>query len=217
MDMMDMTPTPVTIAVLRETRDLVDAAIREHKRRQADTAAAFRCRHDFAKLRRAEQAEIRASILAAARRRRAQGVLLDTRDALVTEAVRRELDARGIDPAAPPAVRAGAGVSGRWIGSRPNAAAAEELGPPAARLPAYDHRVCAMIPAAYAAAVTAAAYDASAPYIEALRAWDQAHPQWNGFRRTITHAAAAERDQLSAHMTTPGDVYRAALHRVTTP
>lgn len=182
----------MTIALDQETDKALKAWIKAEKRRQRRTAAAYFARHQEEAETPAGRAAIRARILAAARARRADGRLLDSRDAAVIEAIRLELERRGIDPANPPEVPEGTDVSGRWAGTTNRG-----TGP----------SITAHIPSAYFRAVTAAAWQISGDAVTELR------ERWPGGRPG--GSASDDYLELAEQVVTPGDIYRAAIEALT--
>jgi hypothetical protein len=191
---------PVTIAVTQKAAKDLGRLVRRHKAKQADTARAYRRRHGFEDLEPAEQLRIKVAIRDAARTRREAGRLLDTRDAAVAEAVRRELTARGLDPDHLPEIPAGElEFPGRYIGTHARA---------------VPRRVAVLLPDRLARAIQVAAWLESEPHITALRAWHRRHPEWNGLPDSVTPDALEQLRQHSRQLVTTGDVGRAALARL---
>lgn len=184
---------PVNLALFPWTVGQLSALIGDEKRRQEQTAAKFRRRHGWAEADGNERAEIRAQILARAQARRAEGRLLDTADAAVTEAVRLELVRRGVDPADPPEAPPGAGTSGRWPGTANRGASG---------------RFNAVIPRAYATAVTAAAWQISGPIIHELRS------RFPAGRPLVDPGRVEAWNSLARRVVTPGDIYREAIEHL---
>lgn len=140
-----------------------------------------------------EQLDLRVQLLSRARAQRAEGLRLDTTDALFTEAVRRELERRGIDPGEPPSYPAGARASGRWPGVRNGH---------------YKEAITATVPTEYALAVTAAAWAISGPTVTLLRErFPKGRPTYRGPR-------LEEYFGLARKVVTAGDIYRRAVHRI---
>lgn len=194
-----MTPFPITVPLTISGRAHVELVLYQHKQRAKRTAAAYRRRHGWGELDAAGRAALTADIRDNARGRRAAGKLLDTQDSLLTEAVRRELARRGIDLDNPPPFERGADLQGRWPGSTDRDA---------------SERISGSIPRVYVTAATGIAFQASAPHFRALEEWGLAHPEWNGFRRTVSPEAMAEREAITALVTTPADIYRDALDNI---
>ncbi|WP_372412820.1 hypothetical protein [Streptomyces luteireticuli] len=136
------------------------------------------------------------------RRLRAEGLLLDTRDALIEYGVREELRARGWDhpwPAAPEE----AWDQGRWPGSRDGG---------------FPEQISARLDTALVERVVAACWATSCEAIEALRRWRDEHPGITPprYRRDDTGheelvGPLAEYERLSACVTTTGQIWRASL------
>src|SRR2546423_841140 len=169
--------TPINIAVTHFAHKQVARFVAAEKRRARRTAEAYARRHHLAEL-----AEVRTAAAAAQvrviktairdlhRARREAGRLFDTTDLAVSEAIRRELLARGLAPDAPPPPPPA--ETGRSLQGRP-------LGGSTTYTPA---RINARIPATYAAGVAVAAWQAEG----CREAWhelvefDELH-QYDGF------------------------------------
>lgn len=190
----DPAQTRVTIALHHTTAEELEALVKREKRRQRRTAAAYWARHQEEAQTPAGRAAIRARILAAARARRADGRLLDSVDAAAAEAIRLELERRGIDLGYPPPYPQGTDVSGRWAGTTNRG-----TGP----------TITPHIPAAYARAVTAAAWQISGDAVTDLRGL------WPGGRPG--GSASDDYLELADQVVTPGDIYRDAIEALVTP
>lgn len=129
---------------------------------------------------------------------RQAGVLLDSINACVNTAVRRDLDRRrwnGPFPAPPPE----AVLPERRLGSRTHS---------------YPEQLQARLPARLVAQVQAACWHHSRDAVQQIH---QLHDRYS--RGTIYRnpALLAHYDELADRITTPGDVYRSAVARLVTP
>jgi hypothetical protein len=137
-----------------------------------------------------EWREETAQLLAA---EQAAGRLLATQTAAVEWGARDELAERGWNHHEWPAVPNRARLSGRWPGSR-------DVGAP--------HIVVVPVDAALVEQVLAACWWTSVSAMTKLRAWRDAHPG-------LEFGSAMDNyEELSAQVTTTGEVWRAAVRRV---
>ncbi|MFE2639496.1 hypothetical protein ACFXKF_32840 [Streptomyces scopuliridis] len=149
-----------------------------------------------------EAAVLRASWRAEVSRQRAAGELLDVADALAVFGIVEELRERGWDRRwrRPPGE---ARQPGRWPGSRHGG---------------YPESITLRLPSKVAERVLSACWWTSASSIARLRTWRDENPgivipQRSLDGRRQLEGPLAEYEQLSARVTTVGDVYRAALER----
>ncbi|OEV13212.1 hypothetical protein [Streptomyces nanshensis] len=155
-------------------------------------------------LSRVEAAKVRARRRAELQRRRAEGELLDTQDAVIAWGVRQELRARGWDrewPAAPEA----AWDQGKWPGSRDGG---------------FAEKISVRLDWLLVERTVAACWETSREAIEALRRWRDEHPGLVTPRsrpdkegREQLVGPLAEYERLSAQVTTPGQIWRGGLER----
>ncbi|WP_405550502.1 hypothetical protein OG215_35995 (plasmid) [Streptomyces globisporus] len=145
---------------------------------------------------REEAARVRAAWREEVERLRTKGELLDTLDVLGAFGVRAELRARGWDRRWPPLPPEAPAEKGRWPGSR-------DLH--------YTGSLTLRLPAGLAAQARAGCWDASKEAITELRRWRDRNP---GTVRDTTELALYE--QHAVNITTPGDIWRAAILRALT-
>lgn len=175
----------------------LDRFLTAEKRKAGRAAEAYAKRHGLDQLTGPAAAAVKAQIRDRAQARRDAGKLFDIQDLAVAEAVRRALDARGLDLDHLPEVEAGFDLPGRPLG--------------ASGIP-FGVPMNATIPRAYFAGVAAAAWIASKPVIYKLREWDERH----GYDPTVpggllTADEWAARQEITSQITTRGDIYREAL------
>ncbi|MGW1976726.1 hypothetical protein [Streptomyces sp. NPDC001889] len=193
---------PVWIAVGKDVPEQVRAAADEHKTLRVKLSA--QPRWNTRQLPRGQAAEVRAAWRAEVRRLRAEGLLLDTHDALIEYGVREEMRVRGWDRDWDPAPEE-AWDQGRWPGSR-------DHGCPG-RLPAR-------LDAVLVGQVVAACWHTSSPAIRAIRAWRDDHPgitpprhhqdeEGGGTGKDTGPLAAYE--HLARQITTTGTIWRAGV------
>ncbi|MDP9850247.1 hypothetical protein [Streptosporangium lutulentum] len=139
-----------------------------------------------------ERAERRAALTRRLAELREHGELADTVDVLLTHAVRGEMAARAWDVDWPP-VPAGAPRAGRWPGSRDGG---------------WPEKIVARIPAELEAQVHAACWHTSKEAIAELRTWRDARPA-----PVFDVDALALYERLADQVTTPGEIWRAAVDR----
>ncbi|MFD7556468.1 hypothetical protein ACFV9E_18260 [Streptomyces sp. NPDC059835] len=178
-----------------------------------DVAAAARDRADDGKLQRVvlsaedrwfthglpreEAARIRAAWRAEVERLRTTGELLDTLDVLAAFGVRAELRARGWDHDWPPLPPEAPAENGRWPGSRDKR---------------FTGSLTLRLPAELATRTRAGCWDVSKAAVAELRRWRDRNP---GTVRDVAELHLYE--QHAANITTPGDIWRAAIrHTLTT-
>ncbi|GLF99932.1 hypothetical protein [Streptomyces yaizuensis] len=145
------------------------------------------------RLPREEAARVRAAWRAEVERLRTAGELLDTLDVLAAFGVRAELRARGWDRHWPPLPPEAPAEKGRWPGSRDRC---------------FAGSLTLRLPAGLAAQTRAGCWDVSKGAIAEVRRWRDRSP---GTVRDATELALYE--QHAASITTPGDIWRAAIRR----
>ncbi|MFG3429743.1 hypothetical protein [Streptomyces californicus] len=145
------------------------------------------------RLPREEAARVRAAWREEVERLRMGGELLDTLDVLGAFGVRAELRARGWDRRWPPLPPEAPAEKGRWPGSRDRH---------------YTGSLTLRLPAELAAQTRAGCWDVSREAIAELRRWRDRNP---GTVRDTTELALYE--QHAVNITTPGDIWRAAIRR----
>lgn len=141
--------------------------------------------------RRAEWVEFRGEL-------RASGMLLDTRDGAAAAGVRSELKLRGWDREWPP-LPAEALVPGRWPGSR---------------VASVPEKLSVRLPAELVDTARRACWHTSADAIGRLRDWRDTWPAalaGKAERTEAEEAALAVYEELSAQVTTTGEVWRGGI------
>ncbi|RSM93780.1 hypothetical protein DMB42_52120 [Nonomuraea sp. WAC 01424] len=189
--------TPVRVHLAFGTLGRLQTVIKAEKARGRAFLVALRSQlgADAPERSAAERAAARARARARLAELRRDGELTDTRDVLVTHALRAELAARGWDHDWPPPP-ADAPGAGRWPGSIARS---------------WPESLTVRLPADLAAQLQRACAHVSAPAVAAVRVWRDAHP---GIITPRTDPALWEEYQrLAADVITPGDVLRAAVAR----
>lgn len=169
--------------------DLVDA---ERARRRLLVAEDPRWDVTFPGMPAAVRAEVRLARVAWLAELRERGELLDTAAAVLAVGVRAELAARGWDREWPDAPETA--ISGRWPGSRSTG---------------WPERIGANLPVGLVEQVRAACWHSSP--IDELREFRDSFPG------LLTGRRLREYDELTAQLTTPGEIWRAGFGRVLWP
>lgn len=172
-------------------RKRVSAFVETGREARKQFSAGRRPKSPMTLLERAQWRAETAKLLAAERR---EGRILDTRGTVLEYGGRLELAERGWDEAEFPKVPDWVGMSGRWPGSRDGA---------------YPDQMVTRVDPELAEQVLRACWAHSGEAVLGVLAWREANPG------VVYDVGELELyDALTARITTPGDVWRAALSRV---
>ncbi|TLQ39169.1 hypothetical protein [Streptomyces marianii] len=185
-----------TVTVKLDEAVAVEARRRAEDGKRARAVLSAEDRWYTYRLPREEAARVRAAWRAEVERLRLAGELLDTLDVLGAFGVRAELRARGWDRRWPPLPPEAPAEKGRWPGSRDRR---------------YSGSLTLRLPAELAAQTRAGCWDVSKEAIAKLRRWRDRNP---GTVRDVDQLRLYE--QHAANITTPGDIWRAAIRHTLT-
>ncbi|MGW2672347.1 hypothetical protein ACWC5F_30385 [Streptomyces sp. NPDC001272] len=196
-------PHTMVLAVRPADLERLDALVRAHQEAEERWVGAEAARDDLASLRGAQRRAVQARIRAGRLERRESGVHRPTRALALAPALREELEHRGLlrewVPIPADAPRAGQTLGGtgprRGIG--------------------LTGRLVVALPDTLWQPLSRGVYWRNQPHLQALQTWtDRWGPGPAAGRCAAPPEALAERARHAVHITTTGDVVRAALGRV---